>query len=75
MAAHQAPPSLGFSSKNTVMGCDFFAQCMKVKSENEVTQSCPTLHDPMECSPPGASIHGNLQARVLQWVVISLSKS
>ena len=40
---------------------------MKVKSESEVTQSCPTLHDPMDCSPRGSSIHGIFQARVLEW--------
>ena len=41
---------------------------MKVKSESEVAQSCPTLRDPMDCSLPGSSIHGILQARVLEWV-------
>ena len=40
---------------------------MKVRSESEVTQSCPTLSDPMDCSPLGSSIHGILQARVLEW--------
>ena len=44
--------------KNTGAGCHFLLQCMKVKSESEVTQSCPTLSDPMDCSPPGSSIHG-----------------
>ena len=46
---------------------------MKVKSETEVTQSCPTLSDPMDCSPPGSSIHGIFQARVLEWVAIAFS--
>ena len=46
---------------------------MKVKSESEVSQSCLTLSDPMDCSPPGSSIHGILQARVLEWVVIAFS--
>ena len=41
---------------------------MKVKSESEVAQSCLTLSDPMDCSPPGSSVHGVLQARVLEWV-------
>ena len=41
---------------------------MKVKSESEVTQSCPTLSDPMDCGPPGSSVHGILQARMLEWV-------
>ena len=43
---------------------------MKMKNESEVTQSCPTLSDPMDCSPPGSSAHGIFQARVLDWVVI-----
>ena len=46
---------------------------MKVKSESEVTQSCPTLHDPMDCSLPGSSSHGIFQARVLEWVAITFS--
>ena len=54
--------------KNTGVGCHFLLQCMKVKSESEVAQSCPTLSDPVDCSPPGSSIHGFLQARVLEWV-------
>ena len=47
---------------------------MKVKSESEVAQSCPTLSDPMNCSPPGSSIHGIFQARVLEWGAIAFSK-
>jgi len=43
---------------------------MKVKSESEVAQSCPTLSDLMDCSPPGSSVHGIFQARVLEWVAI-----
>ena len=46
---------------------------MKVKSESEVTQLCPTLSDPVDCSPPGSSIHGILQARILEWVAIAFS--
>ena len=46
---------------------------MKVKSENEVAQSCPTLSDPMDCSLPGSSIHGIFQARVLEWGAIAFS--
>ena len=53
--------------KNTGVGCHFLLQCMKVKSESEVAQSCPTLSDPMNCSPPGSSIHGTFQARVLEY--------
>ena len=46
---------------------------MKVKSEGEVAQSCPTFRDPMDCSPPGSSVHGILQARGLEWGAIALS--
>ena len=46
---------------------------MKVKSESEVTQLCPTLCDPMDCSPPGSSVHGIFQARVLEWGAIAFS--
>ena len=60
--------------KNTGVGCHFLLQCMKVESESEVAQSCPTLSDPMDCSPPGSSIHGILQARVLEWGAIAFSK-
>ena len=59
--------------KNTGVGCHFLIQCMKVKSESEVAQSCPTLSDPMDCSPPGSSIHGIFQARVLEWGAIAFS--
>ena len=52
--------------KNTGVGCHFLLQCMKVKSESEVAQSCPTPSDPMDCSLPGSSIHGIFQARVVQ---------
>ena len=53
--------------KNTGVGCHFLRQCMKVKSESEIAQSCPTLSDPMDCSLPGSSIHGIFQAKVLEW--------
>ena len=53
--------------KNTGVGCHFLLQCRKVKSEREVAQSCPTLRDPMDCSPPGSSIHGIFQAGGLEW--------
>ena len=58
--------------KNTGVGCHFLLQCTKVKSQSEVAQSCPTLSDPMDCSPPGSSIHGIFQARVLEWGAIAL---
>ena len=51
--------------KNTGMDCHFLQQCMKVKSESEVVQLCPTLCDPVDCSLPGFCIHGILQARIL----------
>ena len=59
--------------KNTGVGCHFLLQCMKVKSESEVSHSCLTLSDPMDCSLPGCSIHGIFQARVLEWVAIAFS--
>ena len=58
--------------KNTGVGCHFLLQCMKVKSESEVAQSCPTLSDLMDCSLPGSSIHGIFQARVLEWAAIEI---
>ena len=61
--------------KNTGVGCHFLLQCMKVKSESEVAQSCPTLSDPMDCSLPGSSVHGSFQARVLEWVAIAFSET
>ena len=60
--------------KDTGVGCHFLLQCMKVKSESEVTQSCPTLCDLMDCRPPGPSVHGIFQARVLEWGAIAFSK-
>ena len=59
------PHPWGSPGKNTGVGCHFLLQSMKVKSESEVAQSCPTLSDPMDCSPPGSSVHGIFQARVL----------
>ena len=59
--------------KNTGVGCHFLLQCMKVKSESEVAQSCPTLRDPMDCSLPGSSVHRILRARVLEWGAIAFS--
>ena len=60
--------------KNTGVGCHFLLQCMKVESESEVTQSCLTLSDPMDCSLPGSSIYGIFQATVLEWGAIAFSK-
>ena len=60
--------------KNTGVGCYFLLQCMKVKSESEVAQLCPTLSDPMDWSLPGSSIHEIFQARVLEWDAIAFSQ-
>ena len=59
--------------KNTGVGCHFLLQCIKVKSESEVAQSCLTLSDPMDCSLPGSSIHAIFQARVLEWDAVAFS--
>ena len=59
--------------RNTGVGCHCLLQCMEVQSESEVAQSCPTLSDPMDCSPPGSSVHGIFQARVLEWGAIPFS--
>ena len=61
------PRPWGSPGKNTGVGCHFLLQCMKMKSESEVAQSCPTPSDPMDCSLPGSSVHGIFQARVLEW--------
>ena len=70
MAAHKAPPSLGFYRRE--QGCHFLLQYMKVKSESEVAQSCPTLSDPTDCGLPDSSVHGIFQARVLEWGAIEV---
>ena len=59
--------------KNTGVGCRFLLQCIKVKSESEVAQLCLTLRDPMDCSLPGSSVHGILQARVQEWGATAFS--
>ena len=58
--------------KNTGVGCHFLLQCRKMKSENEVAQSCPTLRDPMDCSLPGFSVHG-YRGRQEYWSAIAFS--
>ena len=68
-AVKAAQTSLGFSRQEHWSGLPFpFPMC-----ESEVAQSCPTLHDPMDCSLPGSSIHGIFQARVLEWGAIAFS--
>ena len=66
-------PARDSPGKNTGVGCHFPFQRMKVKSEREVAQSCPTLSEPMDYSLPGSSVHGTLQARVLEWGAIAFS--
>ena len=72
-AAHQVPHPWDSPGKNTGVGCHFLLQCKNVKSENEVSQSCPNLSDPMDCSLPGSSVHGIFQARILEWGAIAFS--
>ena len=64
--SHQAPPSLGFSGQEHWSGLLFPSPM----HESEVTQSCPTLSDLMDCNLPGSSVHGIFQAIVLEWVAI-----
>ena len=59
--------------KNTGVGCHVFLQCMKVKRESEVAQSCPPLREPMDWGLPGSSFHGIFQARILEWGAITFS--
>ena len=59
--------------KNTGVGFHFLLQCMKVESESEVTQSCLTLRDPMDCSLPGSSVYGIFRATLLEWGAIAFS--
>ena len=71
MAAHQALPSLVFSRQEHWSGLPFPSPMHE--SESEVSRSCPTLRDPMDCSLPGSSIHEIFQARALEWVAIAFS--
>ena len=73
MAAHQAPPSLGFSRQEHWSGLPFLSPMHKSKKQSKVAQSCPPLSDPMGCSLPGSSAHGIFQARVLEWGAIAFS--
>ena len=65
---------LGILQARHWSGLPFPSPIHEVKSESEVAQSCPTLSDPMDCSPSGFSIHGIFQARVLEWVAIAFSR-
>ena len=69
-AAHQASPSLRFSRQEHWSGLPLPSPM----HESEV-ESCPTLSDPMDCSPPGSSVHGICQARVLEWGAIAFSNA
>ena len=69
------PHPWDFPGKNTRVGCHCLLQCMKVKIESEVAQSCLTLSDAMDCSRPGSSAHGIFQARVLEWGAIAFSNT
>ena len=71
--AHQAPPSLGFSRQEHWSGLPFPSPMHESGSESEVTQSSPTVRDPMNCSLSGSFIHGIFQARVLEWGAIAFS--
>ena len=73
MASHSSVLAWRIPGKNTGVGCHFLLQCVKVKNESEVAQSCPTLSDPMDCSLPGSSVHEIFQARVLEWGAIAFS--
>ena len=68
------PRSWDSPGKNSGVGCHFLLQFMKVKSESEITQSCPTLSKPMDCSLPGSSVHRIFQARILEWGAIAFSE-
>ena len=67
-AAHQAPPSLGFSRQQHWSGLPFPSPMHESGKESEVAQLCPPLSNRMDCSFPGSSVHGSFQARVLEGV-------
>ena len=69
------PGPWDFPGRSTGVGCHCLLQCMKVTSEREVTQLCPTLSDPMDCCLPGSTVHGIFQARVLEWGAIAFSNA
>ena len=79
MAAHQTPHPWDSPSKNIGVGCHFLLQCMKVKSESEVAQLCPTLRDPMACSLPGSSVKISQSCSnscpLCQWCYLIISSS
>ena len=79
MQPHRRQPTRLFRpwdspGKSAGVGCHCLLQCMKVKKESEVAQSCPTLSDLTDLSLPGSSVHGIFQARVLEWGAIAFSE-
>ena len=72
-AAHQAPSSLGLSRQEYWSGLPVPSPMHESENQSEVAQLCPTLCNPMDCSLPGSSVHGILQARVLERVAIAFS--
>ena len=72
-AAHQAPPSLGFSRQEHWSGLPFPSPMYESEKWKWSCSVCPTLSDPKDCSPPGSSVHGIFQARVLEWVTSAFS--
>ena len=74
MAAHQDPPSWNSPGKNTGVGCHFLLQCMKVKSESEARSVVSSSFQPHDCSPSVFSVHGILQAGILEWLAVPFSR-
>ena len=74
-AAYQAPPSMGFSSQEYWSEVPLSSPYIAAAAAAKSVQSCPTLCDPMDGSPPGSSVPGILQARTLEWVAISFSSA
>ena len=74
-AAHQAPPSLGFFRQEHWSGLPLPSPMHESEKESEVAQLCPTLSDPMDCSPPGSPVPGSFQARVLEWGATAFSET
>ena len=75
-AAYQAPPSMGFSRQEYWSGVPFTSLPLSpAGAAAKSLQSCPTLHDPIDGSPPGSPVPGILQARTLEWVAIAFSNA
>ena len=75
LSSKTSPTELGFPPLQPHLNLNsYFKSLSQSESESEVTQSCPTLCDPVDCSSPGSSIHGIFQARVLEWGAIAFSR-